>query len=461
MVSQKSKPMDVRLPLTKAPTLKIKTVTLSSSDELSVNLKAKETKETKVNTAEKLRSGFEEAISSLRMGPHTEDISTELDFQINLGECPLALNSFHSILQTLLRLMWESHKRKYGAIAQGFKSALEEKIRNTQKIITQKRQLRESNEGLLKTFQVEAVKKAILKFEDQWAVELEAARNKFQDPTAGIEVLVRKAMDFCGRIKVEPDQVDVGDLLDQTDANLKRRTETLWSLWNLHVKRHKAVFQGNLADLQTIDREIQSLDLSDSYLAELCQDAPESYGQAYTHGQGAKVKTTEETKANEVREDEEQEKKSEKEDKSDKTTPTSETEQAYKAWMEFVKLLGILKIDYDIRITMAKKATTWMSSKITESLHAELSRACMEVLDMEQTSILQSREKMKVILLDVAKSQEVIEAEIKRACNNVVSQYSAALTQMQLTCDLSLEAARETLYSKATALVTRKSSFRI
>ena len=79
----------------------------------------------------------------------------------------------------------------------------------------------------------------------------------------------------------------------------------------------------------------------------------------------------------------------------------------------------------------------------------------MEILDLEQTSILKNREKMKEILLDVAKSQSVIEAEIKRACNNVVSQYSAALTQMQLTCDLSLEAARETLYLKATALVSK------
>lgn len=444
--------MEVRLPLSK-PSLKIKTVSLN--EELSVNLRAKETKEVKVNTAEKLRSGFEEAISSLRMGPHTEDISTELDFQINLGECPLALNSFHSILQTLLRLMWESHKRKYGAIAQGFKSALEEKIRNTQKIIVQKRQLKESNESLMKSFQVEAVKQAIIKFEDQWAVELEAARNKFQDPTAGIEVLVRKAMDFCGRIKVEPEQVDVGDLLDQTDANLKRKSDTLWTLWNLHVRRHKSVFQGNLAELQTIDREIQSLDLSDSYASEphASQSAslttpPEGSPETSEVAASASLSATSNSATSSA-------------PASATASATSETEQAYKAWMEFVKLLGILKIDYDIRITMAKKATTWMSSKITESLHAELSRACMEILELEQTSILQSREKMKEILLDVAKSQGVIEAEIKRACNNVVSQYSAALTQMQLTCDLSLEAARETLYSKATLLVSKKSSFRI
>jgi hypothetical protein len=416
--------MEVRLPTTKSSGPKIKTVTLSS-DELSVNLRAKESKEVKVNTAEKLRSAFEEAISSLRMGPSTEDILTELDFQINLGECPLALTSYHSILQTLLKLMWESHKRKYSAIALGFKCALEDKIKNTQKIIVQKRQLKESNEVLLKTFQVESVKQAILNFEEQWAHELGAARDKFQDPHAGIEVLVGRALDFCGRIKVEPEQVDVGDLLSQTDLQLKNRSDTLWTLWNLHVKRHKSVFQGNLEDLQTIDREIQSLDLSNSFpvVSEL-KERPEETSELIVE---------------------------------DVTTlATSETEQAYKGWMEFVKLLSILKIDYDIRITMAKKATTWMSSKITESLHSELSRACMEILELEQSSILQNREKMKEILLDVAKSQSVIEAEIKRACNNVVSQYSSALTQMQLTCDLSLEAARETLYSKATALVSKK-----
>ena len=411
--------MEVRLPTTKSYGPKIKTVALSS-DGLSVNLRAKESKEVKINTAEKLRSAFEEAISSLRMGPSTEDILTELDFQINLGECPLALSSYHSILQTLLKLMWESHKRKYNAIALGFKCALEDKIKNTQKIIVQKRQLKESNEVLLKTFQVESVKQAILKFEEQWAHELGSARDKFQDPHAGIEVLVGKALDFCGRIKVEPEQIDVGDLLSQTDTQLKKRSDTLWTLWTLHVKRHKSVFLGNLEELQTLDREIQFLDLSDSF--------PTS-------------EPATETTSDLILEE--------------STTATSETEQAYKAWMEFVKLLSILKIDYDIRITMAKKATTWMSSKITESLHSELSRACMEILDLEQTSILQNREKMKEILLDVAKSQSVIEAEIKRACNNVVSQYSAALTQMQLTCDLSLEAARETLYLKATALVSK------
>ena len=443
--------MEVRLPPNRTQGPKIKTVTLSSEESVSVNLRAKDTaKEVKVNTAEKLRSGFEEAISSLRMGPHTEDISTELDFQINLGECPLALNSFHSILQTLLRLMWESHKRKYGAIALGFKSALEEKIRNTQKIIVQKRQLKESNENLLKSFQTEAVKKAILKFEDQWSVELDAARTKFQDPTAGIEVLVRKAMDFCGRIKVEPQQVDVGDLLDQTDENLKRRSDMLWSLWNLHVKRHKSVFQGNLSDLQSIDREIQSLNLSDSFHRESGETAEgEGGGGGISAAQSSStLAQTQDTNADAGADEVAR-------------SATSETEQAYKAWMEFVKLLGILKIDYDIRITMAKKATTWMSSKITESLHAELSRACIEILELEQTSILKSREKMKDILIDVGKSQAVIEAEIKRACNNVTSQYSAALTHMQLTCDLSLEAARETLYSKATELVSKKSSYRL
>jgi hypothetical protein len=314
--------------------------------------------------------------------------------------------------------MWETHKRKYGAIAQGFKSALEEKIKNTQKLIVQKRQLKESNDSLLKTFQVESVRLAIVNFEERWSLELQAAREKFQDSTAGIEVLVSKAMDFCGRIKVEPSQVDVGDLLEQTDSALKMRSEQLWKLWELHVKRHKSVFQGNLTSLESIDRDIQTIDLGAVPTPEIQQEVVEE-----VHA-------------------------------------STETEQAYKAWMEFVKLLGILKIDYDIRITMAKKATTWMSSKITESLHAELSRACMEILEAEQAAILKNREKMKEILSDVSRSQAVIEAEIKRACNNITSQYSPALSQMQLTCDLSLEAARETLYGKATALVTKK-SFRI
>jgi hypothetical protein len=410
--------MDVRLPIQKQQGPKIKTVPQSHSDELSVNLKSKESKEPKTNTVERLRSGFEEAISSLRMGPSTEDINTKLEFDINLGECPLALSNYHSILQTLLKLMWETHKRKYGAIAQGFKSALEEKIANTQKLVVQKRQLKESNDSLLKTFQTESVRLAIMNFEEKWSLELQAARDKFQDPTAGIETLVSKAMDFCGRIKVEPSQVDVGDLLQQTDTALKLRSEQLWKLWDLHVKRHKSVFQGNLASLESIDKDIQTIDLG-------AAQAPEQ-----------EQEIVEEIHA------------------------STETEQAYKAWMEFVKLLGILKIDYDIRITMAKKATTWMSSKITESLHAELSRACMEILEAEQTSILKNREKMKEILSDVGRSQAVIEAEIKRACNNITSQYSSALSHMQLTCDLSLEAARETLYAKATALVTKK-SFRI
>jgi hypothetical protein len=408
--------MDIRLAPQKQHGPKIKTV---ASEELQVNLKTKETKEQKVNTVERLRSDFEESVSSLRIGPSTEDIQTKLDFEINLGECPLALSSYHSILQTLLKLMWETHKRKYSAIAQGFKSALEEKIKNTQKLISQKRQLKESNDSLIKTFQVESVRLAIVNFEEKWALELQAAREKFQDPTAGIEVLVSKAMDFCGRIKVEPAQVDVGDLLEQTDTGLKQRSEQLWKLWELHVKRHKSVFQGNLSLLESIDRDIQTIDLGAVPLQE---------------------------EVNEVQ--------------VDVQGPSSETEQAYKAWMEFVKLLGILKIDYDIRITMAKKATAWMSSKITESLHAELSRASMEILDVEQSSILRNREKMKEILVDVSRSQSVIEAEIKRACSNITSQYASALSQMQLTCDLSLEAARETMYAKATALVTKK-SFRL
>jgi hypothetical protein len=408
--------MEVTLPTVKSSGMKIKTV----GQELSVSLKTKEHKEQKVNTVEKLRSSFEESISSLRMGPSIEDISVGIEFDISLGECPLALGNYHSILQTLIKLMWETHKRKYSAILQGFKGALEEKIYNTKKILIQKRQLKESNDALIKSFQMESVKQAILNFEEVWAIDLQAARDKFEDPTAGIEVLVSKAMDFCGRIKVEPEEVNVGDLLEQTDQKLKNRTDQLWKLWDLHVQRHKSVFQGNLGQLQIIDKEIQLLDLSNS--------------------QENAVEPLVEIPA--------------------EATPSSETEEAYKAWMKFVKLLGILKIDYDIRITMAKKATTWMSSKITESLHAELSRASMEVLEKEQQSILKHRELMREILTDVQKSQAVIESEIKRACNNITSQYSSALTQMQLTCDLSLEAARESLYEKAISLVTKK-SFRL
>jgi hypothetical protein len=427
--------MEIKLNPSRGP--KIKTVQISQ--DLSVNLKAKEKEQPRVNSAEKLRSAFEEAMSSLRMGPVSEDFETQLEFDSSLGECPLALSSYHSILQTLLKLMWETHKRKYSAIVQGFQAALQEKLENTRKIIAQKRQLRESNESLLKSFQVEATRSAILKFEDTWALELGAARDKFQDPTAGIETLVSKAMDFCVRINVEPQQVDVGDLLEHTDSQLKSKTDTLWSVWKLHVERHKAVFQGNLEHLQTLDRQIQRLEhtLTESDPRQREDSKPESSSEPLS-----------EKVCSEVKEEESKD--------VEKVEATSETEAAYKGWMEFVKLLSILKIDYDMRISLAKKATTWMSSKITESLHSELSRACMEIIDSEQASILKNREKMKEILADVQKSQGVIEAEIKRACNNITSQYSSALTHMQLTCDLSLEAARETLYLSATRLVTRK-----
>jgi hypothetical protein len=441
--------MEIKLNPSRGP--KIKTVHISQ--DLSVNLKTKEKEQPRVNSAEKLRSAFEEAMSSLRMGPVSEDFETRLEFDSSLGECPLSLSSYHSILQTLLKLMWETHKRKYSAIVQGFQAALQEKLENTRKIIAQKRQLRESNESLLKSFQLEATRSAIVKFEDTWALELGAARDKFQDPTAGIETLVSKAMDFCVRINVEPQQVDVGDLLEHTDTQLKVKTDTLWSVWKLHVERHKAVFQGNLEHLQTLDRQIQRLEhsLTESAPTTKHSESSDAHGNSdETVGSKGETEGCKEVEASKSQENEETK------ESETQAEATSETEAAYKGWMEFVKLLSILKIDYDMRISLAKKATTWMSSKITESLHSELSRACMEIIESEQTSILKNREKMKEILADVQKSQGVIEAEIKRACNNVTSQYSSALTQMQLTCDLSLEAARETLYLNATRLVTRK-----
>ena len=335
--------------------------------------------------------------------------SSRLKFCPNLGENPIALLSYHPIIQTLLRLQWESHKKRFQAISLTFKAALEEKLINTQSILKQKEDLRKSNDSWISLFQSDATKLAVQNFEDKWVAELEAAREKFQASSdTSIEELLSRALEFCSRIQVEPAQVDVGDLLVYSDVELKHKCEVLWKTWELHKLRHANVFKGNLSKLAEIDAELRLLDDQKAVLA----PPPEANSEV---GSG----------------------------------PTSETEQAYKAWMEFVKLLSILKIDYDVRISISKKACSWMSTRIRESMHAELAQACMQILEAEQASILMNREKVRAVLNEVKESQATIAAELARACNNKTSQYASALTQMQLTCDLALEATRETLYQHA------------
>jgi hypothetical protein len=344
----------------------------------------------------------------LRRGPSTESIRTTILFTPSLGSIPLAIDTFHPILQTLLKLQWETHRRRYQAIMMTFKSALEEKLGNTQNILAQKAALKKSNDQLLQLFQEESTSLAVQNFEQRWKSELEAARDKFQaNHDTSIEDLLSKALDFCARINVEPSPVDVGDLLAQGDRELKARCDTLWKTWELHVSRHQSVFKGNLSKLAEIDVQLNALR----------QDSGDTLAQ--------------------------------QEHSVELEGPTSETEIAYKAWMEFVKLLSTLKIDYDIRINVSKKACLWMSQRIKESMHAELAQACIAVLDAEQVNILKNREKVRGVLDEVKESQVTILAELKRASNNSASHYSSALTQMQLTCDLSLEAARETLYQHA------------
>ena len=344
----------------------------------------------------------------LRRGPSVDPIRTTIAFTPSLGSIPLAIETFHPILQTLLKLQWETHRRRYQVISLTFKSALEEKLGNTQNILLQKAALKKSNDQLLQMFQEESTSLAVQNFEERWASELEAARDKFQaSQNTSIEDLLSKALDFCARINVEPSPVDVGDLLEQGDKELRAKCDVLWKTWELHVSRHQSVFKGNLSKLAEIDLQLNALRQVPAVTPPGNEPAMELEG------------------------------------------PTSETEIAYKAWMEFVKLLSTLKIDYDIRINVSKKACLWMSQRIKESMHSELAQACVTILDAEQASILKNRDKVRSVLEEVKESQATILAELKRASNNSAAHYSSALSQMQLTCDLSLEAARETLYQHA------------
>ena len=396
--------MEVKL--NKSNGVKIKTIDGPST---TVNLRSKEAPSQ--NTAEKLRAAFDESISVLRSGPHTESILTSIQFTPTLVDNPVALQSYHPIIQTLLKLYWEGHKKRFLAITLTFKSALEDKLKNTQKILAQKASLKHSNDELLAIFQAESSVLAVQNFEKHWESELGAAREKFQAaPTTTIEELLSKALEFCARINVEPAVVDVGDLLEQSDKVLKARTDALWQAWRLQVERHNHVYKGNLGKLVDIDEQIRAID------------------------EGSSVLTT-------------------STDSELVEGPTSETEIAYKAWMEFVKLLSTLKIDYDIRINVSKKACAWIAQRIKENMHSELAQTCMEILQVEQASILSSREKVRAVLDQVKNSHATIKAELDRACNNKPEQYSSALSQMQLTCDLCLEATRETLYQHATRAI--------
>jgi hypothetical protein len=360
-----------------------------------------------LNTAEKLRAAFDESLSVLRSGPQTESIGLNIPFTPTLVENPVALQSYHPILQTLLKLYWEGHKKRFLAITLTFKSALEDKLRNTQKILVQKASLKKSNDELLSIFQAESSTLAVQNFEQHWASELHAAREKFQaSASTPIEELLSKALEFCSRINVEPTVVNVGDLLEQSDKVLKARTDALWDSWRLHVERHNHVYKGNLGKLVDIDDQLKLIDDQASVLTT-------STDSELVEG------------------------------------PTSETEVAYKAWMEFVKLLSILKIDYDIRVNVSKKACAWIAQRIKENMHTELALTCASIVRVEQESILSNREKVRKVLEQVSASHATIKAELDRACNNKASQYSSALAQMQLTCDLCLEATRETLYQHA------------
>ncbi len=365
---------------------------------------------------EKLRASFDENLSILRRGPSTDPILTKINFTPTLGEIPISLGQLHPILQTLLKLVWETHKKRFHAITSTFKAALEEKLQNTQSILQQKANLKKSNDQLLELFSQEANAMAIANFEEKWADELVAAREKFQaPPTTSIEDLLSQALEFCSRIQVEPAPVDVGDLLEQSDSRFKAKCDRLWTMWKLHVERHAQVFQGNMGKLGEIDLQIKEL------------EEEEATPNTFSNHQEPHVQMD---------------------------GPTSETEAAYKAWMEFVKLLSVLKIDYDIRINIAKKACSWISTRIRESMHSELAAACVALLDSEQASILQNREKVRRVLEEVKESQTTIETELKRACNSSSSLYAPALSQMQLTCDLCLEATRETLYQHANRAIS-------
>jgi hypothetical protein len=373
------------------------------SDEIAVKL-GKTTSLTNTQSNVKLKSLFEEMVTSMRNGTPLPSIPTlpRDNLSKNKPECP-SFSSQHAILQSLLKLVWETHLTRYKEIVFTFEEAVQMKVENTKRICEFNNTLEKNKTVILEEVHENSILELKKEYRSLWADKLlviqELLSSNSHDVSELLELLIAKAVDDL-KVDMSSLEVDLDKSLGLFRQELLVKSDELWKQWSLQLERHSAVLKGKLTEVNQIDEKLKK--------------NSSSTFQEITH--------------------------KEKED-----VPFNK-EMMYK---DMILLLSSMKLDFEIRLTSLSKLKEFLSIKIQESKQKAVAKLITQTLIKEEEEIEASKVNLQNQLNDIKLSQDRVLRELSLACNNSLAPVETILKSMQLTIDLNLETARERVYMEA------------
>jgi hypothetical protein len=373
------------------------------SDEIAVKL-GKNTSLSNTQSNVKLKSLFEEMVTSMRNGTPLPSFPTlpRDSLSKNKPECP-SFSSQHAILQSLLKLVWETHLTRYNEIVFTFEEAIQMKVENTKRICEFNNTLEKNKTLILEEVHENSILELKKEYRSLWADKLlaiqELLNSNSHDVSELLELLIAKAVDDL-KVDMTSLEVDLDKSLGLFRQELLVKSDELWKQWSLQLERHSAVLKGKLTEVNQIDEKLKK--------------NSSSTFQEITH------KEKEEIPFNK--------------------------EMMYK---DMILLLSSMKLDFEIRLTSLSKLKEFLSIKIQESKQKAVAKLITQTLTKEEEEIEASKVKLQNQLNDIKLSQDRVLRELSLACNNSLAPVETILKSMQLTIDLNLETARERVYMEA------------
>lgn len=380
------------------------------SDDLIVklpktNFTTQEIKTISLNT--KLKAYFEETITSLRTNRQNPELPIDLKIKLNekliLPELiqPDTKNA-HPVLVPLLQIIWKTHCTRLNAISDAFKSALTLKIKNTQILLEFKNDLKIFIGKLLDTIRNESLETIQSDFFVKWKHVLENAQTILKTKEKDVDKLIQ----ICFQNILKTTTLDLDSIQDfskqqnfafeSMNYKFKNQINKIWMQWKQELEKHTNIFKGKIVDSESE---------SDEEVEEKEQTSKEFL---------LKQENIEEN--------------------------------------EFFKLiisLNAMQLDFVCKTSAVDKLIESNEELLQLKLQEKTMSLLSEIISKEETIMNESTSKVKTLLENITKEQKKALDEITRACNNSTKPVESYLKSMQATIDLTLEATKEYLYTKA------------
>jgi hypothetical protein len=394
--------MEIRVEAEKQKSIKVKL----QSDELAVRVGKTIAPDRVRPSVETLKAHFEETVTALRSkrspsfpSPLPRIPGTDLLAPV----CP-NVSSFHPLLQTLLKLVWDSYLHEFHSVTGTFQEGVSMKVKHTERLATFQTQLDRSASDLVAALYDRAYTDVRKGFLDKWANKLADAKSALDATTNDVEELLELALQKATASQtLKPVQLhaSVAECLASMNDSFRSRSDRLWDAWTLHMKRHKLVFDGNLKELEFVDKQIASLK------------------QIPVIPSPAAVPNDE--------------------------SPESEASP----WKELILMLSSVKLDFDIQIGSVAKLKEWANETLESSKASTMSNAFADLIKTEETQLSSAKVQLQRDLDAQKIVRDRVLRELRTACNNTLAPVDSVLKSMHLSFELALEAAREHVYVRA------------